>query len=369
MASFPDIDDMSKIKDSLYNAGAIRLALQQYSKAVKIFSTYVKKFKDDDANPALYLQMAFAHEKMKKWKDARKIYKEYEKLYKKDRAKDMVQIHLLTAENYQKENSRKARKLASDELATAMYIYKKLSEKEQQDKKVKYAASRARFLEAEYVYQDFKDYVVIPFPQRKLVKTLQAKAELQQKAEKMYLEVLGLKSYQVSAGAFYRIADLYNTFAKSLTGLKPPPELEDNPELLDVYLMFIEEKVLPLEEKAGESARGALKLAHENRIYNEWSKRSAELLSKLSPESFPILNDEVVNSDWEVPATFSSTYIADPAGSPDMMLRQAEAAAEADDKSKDKADKSKDTGAKEGDAKEKAAQAAEAPKADKEESK
>lgn len=328
MASFPDIEDMSKIKDSLYNAGAIRMALQQYSKAIKIFSTYVKKFKDDEATPALYLQMAFANEKMKNWKEARKIYKTYENLYKKDRAKDIVKIRLLTAENYQKEGSSKARKLASEELAAAMYLYKKLPEADQADKQVKYAASRARFLEAEYVYQDFSDYVVIPFPQRKLVKTLQGKAELQQKAEKMYLEVLSLKSYQVSAGAFYRIADLYNTFAKSLTGLKPPPELEDNPELLDVYLIFIEEKVLPLEEKAVESARGALKLAHENRIYNEWSKRSAKLLSMLSPELFPILNDEVVNTEWEVPATFSSTYIADPAGSPDMMLRQAEAAEE-----------------------------------------
>jgi tetratricopeptide (TPR) repeat protein len=343
------------------------MALQQYSKAIKIFSTYVKKFKDDDANPALYLQMAFAHEKMKKWKDARKIYKEYEKLYKKDNAKDMVKIHLLTAENYQKENSKNARKLASEELATAMYLYKKLSEKDQADKQVKYSASRARFLEAEYVYDDFKNYEVIPFPQRKLVKTLQGKAELQQKAEKMYLEVLALKSYQVSAGAFYRIADLYNTFAKSLTGLKPPPELEDNPDLLDVYLVFIEEKVLPLEEKAVESARGALKLAHENRVYNEWSKRSAALLSMLSPELFPILNDEVVNTEWEVPATFSSTYIADPAGSPDMMLRQAEAAEEEDPKKGEGAQKEGE--AKADEAKPADPKGAEAKKATKEESK
>jgi hypothetical protein len=217
-------------------------------------------------------------------------------------------------------------------------------------------------LEAEYIYEDFKAYEVIPFPQSKLVKTLQGKAELQQKAEKMYLEVLGLKSYQISAGAFYRIADLYNTFAKSLTGLKPPAELEDNPELLDMYLIFIEEKVLPLEEKAVESARGALKLAHENRIYNEWSKRSAELLSKLSPELFPILNDEVVNTEWEVPATFSMTYIKDPAGKLDMMIREAEAAEK--DK-KDKADAEK-ADAEKADAEKADAEKADAEKTEKE---
>ncbi|MAD61768.1 MAG: hypothetical protein CMH49_09720 [Myxococcales bacterium] len=329
MASFPDLDDMTKVKDSLYNAGAIRMALQQYKAAAKIFENYVKKFPEDDATRELYFQIARSHEARKDWKKVRKLYTRYIKKFSKSHPKTVVDIHLMIAESHQREGSRKARKLASKALENSLKAYKALPEKDQADKKAKYSASRARFLEAEYLLKDFLAYKIIPYPQRKLVKTLTKKAELQQACEKAYLEVLGYKAYQVSAGAFFRIADIYNTFAQTLTGLEPPRELEDNPEALDMYQIFIEERVLPLEEKAVESARGALKLAHENRVYNEWSKRSAALLSKLSPEMFPVLNDEVVNTEWEVPATFSTKYIADPAGKLNMMIREAEASDEA----------------------------------------
>jgi hypothetical protein len=226
------------------------------------------------------------------------------------------------AETYQKEGGRKTRKNASSELAWAVKIYNQLDEKQKEDPKIKYVASMSRFLQAEYLFADFLSHKIIPHPQKKLVKTLQKKAELQQKCEKVYLEVLEFKAFQVSAGAFYRIANAYNRFAKTLTTLEPPAELEDNPELLDVYQIFIEERVLPLEEKAVESAKGALQLAHANRVYNKWSKKSAELLATLSPELFPVLNDEFVNTEWEVPATFSTQYIADPAGKLEMMIRK-----------------------------------------------
>ena len=334
MASFPNLDDETKTKDSLYNAGAIRMALQQYRRAIKIFESYIKKFPKDDATRDLYFQIARAHQKLKDWKAERKIYTRYIKKFSKSHPKTIVQVYLMTAESHQKEGKSKARKLASKELAAALKAYGALDEKDKKDKQAQYSASRARFLEAEYLLLDFLAHQVIPFPQKKLVKTLTKKAELQQACEKAYLDVLKYKAFQVSAGAFFRIADIYNTFAKTLTGLEAPPELEDNPELLEVYEIFIEEQVLPLEEKAVESARGALKLAHDNRVYNEWSKRSAALLSSLSPESFPVLNDAVVNTDWEVPATFSTKYIADPAGQLGMMIREAEASEEAKDETK-----------------------------------
>lgn len=322
MAAFPDITDMKKIKDSLYNAGAIRMALQQHTQAIKIFKSFIKKFPKDKLTSDLYFQIAKAYETMKKWKKARKTYKKYIKTYKKSKKETLVRVHLLMAESYQKEGGRKTRKNTSNELAWAIKIYKQLDEKQKEDPKIKYVASMSRFLQAEYLLQDFLSYKIIPHPQRKLVKTLQKKAELQQNCEKVYLEVLEFKAFQVSAGAFYRIANAYNVFAKTLTNLEPPTELEDNPELLDVYQIFIEERVLPLEEKAVESAKGALQLAHANRVYNKWSKKSAQLLATLSPELFPVLNDEFVNTEWEVPATFSTQYIADPAGKLEMMIRK-----------------------------------------------
>jgi TolA-binding protein len=323
MAKFPDIQDMEKVKDSIYNAGAIRMALQQYKQAIAIFKSFIKKFPDDPLTADLYFQMARAYEEQKKWRDVRKTYSKYIKKYKKDRKSSLVRVYLLIAETYQKEGKRSARKKASKELVNALKMYGQLDAKDQADKVVKYAAARAHFLQGEYLYQDFMSYKVIPYPQRKLQKTFTKKAELLKKCEDIYMQVLGkYKSFQVSAGAFYRIAEIYNVFAKNLAGLEPPAVLQDQPELLDVYYQFIEEKVQPLERKAVLSARKALDLAHDNKIYNEWSKRSAALLSKMNPDSFPILNDEVVNTEWEVPATFSTQYISDPAGKLEMMIRK-----------------------------------------------
>ena len=323
MAKFPDITDMEKVKDSIYNAGAIRMALQQYKQAVDIFKSFIKKFPEDKLTPELYFQMARAYEERKKWRDVRKTYAKYIKKYKSSRKSSLVRVHLLIAETYQKEGKRSARKKASKELANALKVYSQLEPKDQADKVVKYSAARAHFLQGEYFYQDFMAYKVIPYPQRKLQKTFQKKAELLKKCEDTYMEVLGkYKSFQVSAGAFYRIAEIYNVFAKSLASLEPPAVLQDQPELLDVYYQFIEEKVQPLERKAVMSAQKALALAHDNKIYNEWSKRSAALLSKMNPDSFPVLNDAVVNTEWEVPATFSTQFISDPAGKLEMMIRK-----------------------------------------------
>jgi tetratricopeptide (TPR) repeat protein len=336
MASFPNIDDMSKVKDSLYNAGSIRMALQQYKDAIKIFERYIKKFPNDPATRDLYFNLARAHQKHKDWKAERKIYTRYIKKYAKSNPKSLVDVYLFIAQSHQKENKRSARKLVSKELAQALKAFAKLSDKDKKDKKVAFSAAKARFLEGEYLLQDFLNFKVVPHPQRKLKSSLKKKAELQQLCEKTYFEVLNYKAYLVSAGAFFRIAYMYDTFARTLTNLEPPRVVQENPEFFDTYQMLIEQTVLPLQEKAIESARKALELAHNNRIYNDWSKRSAKLLSQLSPESFPILNDEVVNTEWEVPATFSTQYISEPAGQLGMMIREAQAEEESKETKDDK---------------------------------
>jgi hypothetical protein len=69
----------------------------------------------------------------------------------------------------------------------------------------------------------------------------------------------------------------------------------------------------PLGEKSIESVESALRLAHENGVYNKWSKKAATLLVKLSPNRFPVLSDEVVNTQYGTPATFSTKAVFDPA--------------------------------------------------------
>jgi hypothetical protein len=140
-----------------------------------------------------------------------------------------------------------------------------------------------------------------------LRRTLVQKAELLTKVEKSNFGVLDYKAHDVSAGALYRLGEMYHLFAKSLFDLPVPPELNEDEQV--VYRAMLDDKATPLNEKAIEAMDNALKLAHKNHVYNEWSRKSAALLVKVSPAKFPVLEDAVVNTEWPVIATFTTTFI------------------------------------------------------------
>lgn len=329
MASFPDVPQMA---DALYNAGAIRGALQQYDRAIGILETYVKKFPTQEDTPEIYLQIADFYEQQGKYASAIKTYQEWLKKFDKSQAAKAVDIYLRMGKVHQKEGAKNARKNASQEFEQAIKAFKKLPESIQtaqdaQGKEARRAGAQARFLLAEYIHQDF-DEVKVSFPDHVLRRTLVKKAELLAQAEKAYLEVLDYKSQSVAAGALFRIGQQYYLFAKSLFDLPVPAELSEDEQI--VYRAELDDRAAPLQEKAIEAMGRALKLAHENHVYNEWSRRSAQLLVKLSPELFPVLDDSVNNTEHLVPATFSTTFIKDPAGKLEMMMATAPATKAAD---------------------------------------
>lgn len=314
MASFPEVPQMA---DALYNAGAIRAALEQYDKAIDIFETFVKKFPENDDSRGLMLQIAEFHEKQGDLKEAQKVYDRYIKKYGKTHADTLVEIHLRRAELYQKMGDSRSRRSAKSELEDAMKVYKKLPEEAQKKPIVRRSAARVRFLQAEDVYDEF-EAIKLEFPIGKLRKGLVKKAELLGKSEALFFEVLEFKSYDVSAGALYRIGESYQLYAQSLFDLPIPDGLTEDEQF--VYRAELDDVAAPLQEKAIEATRRALALAHEQHVYNEWSRRSATLLVKLSPESFPVLDDATNNTDQPVPATFSTTFIADPSGKLEQMV-------------------------------------------------
>jgi TolA-binding protein len=308
MASFPDVPQMA---DSLYNAGAIRTALQQNDKAIEIFGIYTKKFPEREDTGDVILKVAELHEKKGDWKKALATYDEYIKKYGKTRADLVVAAYVRKGKAIQKQGAKTARKDAIAQYELALATYKKLPEDGKAKKPVSRAAAQARFAMAEYDYSDF-EVIKVAFPENVLKRTLVQKAELLGKVEKANFEVLDYKAFDVSAGASYRLGEIYYLFAKSLFDLPVPPELNEDEQV--VYRAMLDDKATPLNEKAIEGMQGALKLAHKNRVYNEWSRRSASLLVKVSPAAFPVLEDATVNTEHPVIATFSTTYIKTPDG-------------------------------------------------------
>lgn len=315
----------NKTADSLYNAGAIRSALEQFAQAEDIYSNYVKLFegKRDDVHE-IYLELARIQSKQEKYKAAHKTYDTYIKKFGKTYPDMVVTVYLRKAKLDQTAGGKRARRDASRNLDKALKAFKKLPEEiktgtETKSKLARRAAAEARFLEGEYIYQDFSD-VKVSFPQHVLRKTLVKKAKLLEKVGTIYFEVLDFKAHDVSAGALFRIGESYYLFAKSLFDLPVPEELTEDEKI--IYRAELDDRAAPLQEKAIEAMSRALKLAHKNHVYNEWSRRSASVLVKLSPEAFPVLDDAVVNTEWEVPATFSTNFISDPKGKLEMMMQK-----------------------------------------------
>jgi TolA-binding protein len=303
MASFPDVPQMA---DSLYNAGAIRVALEQNDQAISIFQTYVKKFPEREDTVEIYLKIADLYEKKKDWKKALETYDAYIKKYQKTQGQRLVEAYVLRGTVIQKQGAKTARRDATLEFEKALAVYKKLPEDAKAKREISRAAAKAAFAVSEYDYGDF-EAIKVSFPDNVLRRTLVQKAELLTKVEKSNFAVLDYKAHDVSAGALYRLGEMYYLFAKSLFDLPVPPELNEDEQV--VYRAMLDDKATPLNEKAIEAMDNALKLAHKNHVYNEWSRKSAALLVKVSPSKFPVLEDATVNTEWPVIATFSTTFI------------------------------------------------------------
>ena len=228
MASFPDVPQMA---DSLYNAGAIRVALEQNDQAIAIFQTYVKKFPERDDTPEIYIKIADLYEKKKDWKKALETYDAYIKKYQKTQAQRLVEAYVRRGVVIQAQGGKTARRDATLEFEKAATAYKKLPEEIKAKREIGRAAAKAVFAISEYDYGDF-EAIKVSFPDNVLRRTLVQKAELLTKVEKSNFGVLDYKAHDVSAGALYRLGEMYYLFAKSLFDLPVPPELNEDEQVV-----------------------------------------------------------------------------------------------------------------------------------------
>ena len=88
------------------------------------------------------------------------------------------------------------------------------------------------------------------------------------------------------------------------------PIPEDLPEEYIVeYQGVIDQIVEPVEAKAMRAFEKALNLAHEKKVYNNFSKSCAEYAAKVNQDTFPVAGDELVKSDRIKDSVTSTSFI------------------------------------------------------------
>ncbi len=197
------------------------------------------------------------------------------------------------------------------------------AEAEEYRRQSSHAAAEARFRQGEHVFEQFLS-VGLSWPPERLVEGAKTKAELQQRAEDIYREVVEMRSAQWTSAAAYRIGQSYMEFAEALFDLPLPEGLLPDQEF--EYEMAIEELAFPLQDRALETMSQAHQVALTYGTYTEWAQLAARNISDWESAIFPVTEVEGVKAEhystpgvelrtgnqWEVRRAAEEVLRADP---------------------------------------------------------
>ena len=289
--------------DSIYNAGVLREAMEQWDKAIQVYDDYIELYGKGTTDEvvlknvrAIKLRRGYLHKEREDWKASIKSFSEFDKKSNDVTPMERIEIYTEIGLLHEKIGKKKWDRDQDAAFAKVFKAYEELPEDtdKAEKKKARYYVSQAKFHQAERIYREF-EAVKLSFPMSKLKKGLTTKGEIEQKAEKIYFEVIELKSpFWVSAAA-YRIGQMYKDFSDNLYALPIPEGLTEDQEF--AYQGALDDAAFPLQEKALSAFKRARELALELQAYNEWSSKSSAVISKLEAEQYPITGQDGVATE------------------------------------------------------------------------
>lgn len=285
--------DHPSAADALYNAGVLLEAMEKWVDSIAAYERYMTLFPNRDNIKEVQLHLAYLERERKDWKKARDRFDAFMKrkdVTEPEKVEINAQLGLLAVELKDKNWEK-----TSDEYWTkSVEGWKKLEDADKA--KTRYFAAESRFLQAERIYTEFTK-VNLTFPMSALQRSLVKKGELEQAAEAIYTEVIQMESPRWVAASAYRVGQMYKNFSDELYNLPMPEGL--TPDQEDEYRMALDDNAFPLQEKALSAYRAALRLALQYQAYNEWSALSAEAISKLEREAYPITGQDGVETEHQ----------------------------------------------------------------------
>lgn len=152
-----------------------------------------------------------------------------------------------------------------------------------------YYGAKARFMLAEEDFQKW-DEIAIKGNMTQQGKLLEKKVEDQQQVARAFQEVFEYGSVEWTLAAYYRTGSLYEAFAEALYDVPIP--YEEGSEEWEIYRGQLDDMVVPLEDKAVEFYEDTIKRARDEKVVNEWTKRTLEALNNYLPDQYPLYKEE-----------------------------------------------------------------------------
>lgn len=314
-------------RNSLYNAALIRHALGEQEKAIELYWKFIKRFPKREEVPAMYFRIAELHEKRGEHNKALAVYRAFRTKFKKSHlaVKATLRVALLL---------RKVDKasLSDREIAAVIKTGKAALEAADAKKKLDLQSwvAHARYLQAMEAFDEYKA-IKLELPQKRMVRLIKEKAETLKKVTDSFEEVLTYKNGDRSVCAVLRIGETYLEFSRALMEAPIPKGLTPDEE--QVYKIKLQERALPIEEKAHAAYAQALKVGAENNVFNRCLQQAGEALARAKPEEFPAVKEDTVRPSHAVDSLQPAPVVLDlkpptaPAVAPSVKTSQSAAPA------------------------------------------
>lgn len=268
-----------KPQDALYNAIVLSHAARNDSGAVQAAQEFLSRFPKDPLATDVYFLKGKAEESSKQYGQAVATYQAFIRRAKNLDRKFEAYARLARVQ-------RAAGKRADAD--KTLLLVQKLSKRNLGKLKGegRYFVAQARVMQGDIVVEQF-DAIVIAGAD--LAQRLRRKSELLKQSALIYADVAKLRVAEWTTASLYKIGRGYEEFAEALREAPVPKGLSADEEqsYKDQLSMFI----VPMEDKALQAYEGGYRKAIELSIYNEWTARLREGLTRLNDVEHPAMRE------------------------------------------------------------------------------
>lgn len=271
--------------DSLKNAAILLEGLQEYEKAAQRFEEFYKKYpKDADAEAAAW-RVIINWQKAKKPREMIKAVENYQSSFGSAATADRYLEGTMMVADYYQENRKE--KDAKKWYEKALKDYVALGAKP--GTRAAYFTAKAQFLLTEIDFAKW-DAIKIKGSQAAVKKALQERIKGQQSLTAEYEKVAAYQSLEWVMAAYFRIGNTFQRFAQAL--YDAPVPYREGSEEWDIYRQMLDDQAIPLEDEAVKRYEKVAQQARQDKIVNEWTKKTLDELNKYKPQEYPLYKEE-----------------------------------------------------------------------------
>lgn len=291
---YRDFPQSDKRSWALFNAALSLENDQRYAEAARYFITFANEFPQNEDAPTSFFRAGTLYVKAKQFSAARRTFDEFIRRFGGDARYRGFAIDAQTkiAETFATEGNKSA---AMREQHKVIEAYERSGFPAGSPAAL--AAARARFLEVEVDYEQFRARKISGNAQRQgeLV------VELVKFLQRIETDYKGLAKYRILdwyLAALFRIGQLYQLLSQKMLDAPIPAEITTQDEK-DSYRTQLEDRGGVLERKALANYEIAYNEGLKNAVMNEWTQRVLEALAVLNPVKYKVLKDPRTEAQME----------------------------------------------------------------------